>query len=70
MRVPAAYVGELNQGNVLLALPSLCRRRAAHAERNQALTREMSRQQHAFLLAYQRDVAAGLKEQGGAHALA
>jgi head-tail adaptor len=41
-----------------------CRRRAAHAARNLALTREMSRQQHAFLLAYQRDVAAGLKEQG------
>lgn len=49
----------------LLCLLHCCRRRAAHAARNEALNREMSRQQHAFLLAYQRDVAAGLKEQGG-----
>lgn len=50
---------------LLCLLHCCCRRRAAHAARNEALNREMSRQQHAFLLAYQRDVAAGLKEQGG-----
>lgn len=44
-----------------------CRRRAAHAARNAALNREMSRQQHAFLQGYQRDLAAAFKEQGTAH---
>jgi hypothetical protein len=32
--------------------------------RNVAMTKEMLRQEHAFLMAYQADVAAGLREQG------
>lgn len=40
------------------------RRREAHVARNVAMTKEMLRQQHAFLMAYQADVAAGLREQG------
>lgn len=41
-----------------------CRRRAAHAARNQALNTEMSRQQHAFMLAFHRELDAALQEKG------